>query len=290
MNRGARRANIFRDNATRALFLRLVSELPARFGVRVHAYVIMPNHFHLLLESMRGNISAAMQWLSGRFVQRLNGLNAWDGPIFKGRFHNRLVLDDRYWRHLLAYLHLNPVRARLVVDAADYRFSSHRAYLGFEAAPEWLFTQKMMRVHEGLDGYMAYMDLFVDNGRRPDDPFDGQPMWSGPHSVLVPTQTPKYVVDQRILRKRTLSEVASTLDCTIECLMTAGRGPVPNIQRWVAIWWLIRCGNQTRKEVANLMGIDSSGVSKIESNLQRRRQTDPMVMEWMERLLQLEED
>jgi hypothetical protein len=190
----------------------------------------------------------------------------------------------------LVYLHLNPVRAGLVVDPADYLFSSHRYYLGFEVAPKWLFTQKMMRVHEGVDGYMAYMDLFVDNGRRPDDPFDDQPMWRGPHSLLVPTQTPKYVVDQRILRERTLSEVATALDCSIERLMSPGRGPVPNIRRWVAIWWLIRCGNQTRKEVANLMGIDNSGISKIEKNLKNREQADPTVSGWMRLLLQIEGD
>ena len=119
MNRGARREAIFLDQQTCVRFLALLGTLPGRFGVRVHGYALMPNHFHLMLESTRGNLSRAMQYLSGEFVRRANARRSWDGPIFKGRFRNRVVETDAYWRDLLCYLHLNPIRAHLNALAAS---------------------------------------------------------------------------------------------------------------------------------------------------------------------------
>ncbi|HUT78334.1 MAG TPA: transposase, partial [Polyangia bacterium] len=111
MSRGARRAPIFRDDIHCGLFLDLLSGLPERFGVDVHGYALMPNHFHLMLESGRGRISNAMAWLLSRYTVQVNRLHRWDGPLLRGRFHNRMVWHEQHWLHLLAYLHLNPVRA-----------------------------------------------------------------------------------------------------------------------------------------------------------------------------------
>src|SRR5688572_1964032 len=95
MNRGARRAPIFVNDLTCGAFLDVLGELPERFGVVVHAYALMPNHFHLLLETPRGNLSRAMKHLEGVYSQRLNATYEWDGPLFRGRFRNEVVEDER---------------------------------------------------------------------------------------------------------------------------------------------------------------------------------------------------
>ena len=84
MNRGARSEPVFLDDGARALFIQVLSELPARFGVAIHGYALMPNHYHLMLESVRGDLPRAMRHLGGEFTRCLNRRHRWDGPLFRG--------------------------------------------------------------------------------------------------------------------------------------------------------------------------------------------------------------
>jgi putative transposase len=85
MNRGARREPIFLDDDDRRAMLDLLADLPERFGVRVHGYALMPNHDHLMLEPVWGELSRAMRHVNAEFAQRLNRRYRWDGPVYKGR-------------------------------------------------------------------------------------------------------------------------------------------------------------------------------------------------------------
>ena len=80
MNRGARRASVFAEDEYAGLFLRGVGETVNRFGIEIHAYSVMPNHYHLLVRSVRGNLSRAMRHVGACFTQDLNRLHVWDGP------------------------------------------------------------------------------------------------------------------------------------------------------------------------------------------------------------------
>ena len=111
MHRGARRAPIFVRDADCVLLLDTLGDVVDRFGLEVHAYSLMPNHYHLLVCTPAGNLSRAMRHLNGVYTQRLNRLHDWDGPVFRGRFKSQLVTEEAYRRELVAYIHLNPVRA-----------------------------------------------------------------------------------------------------------------------------------------------------------------------------------
>lgn len=82
--------------------------------VEVHAYACMPNHYHLLLHSRHGNLSCVIKYINSHDTQRLNRLHKWDGLVFRGRFHSQLVRQETALPYLLAYIHLNPMRAGLV--------------------------------------------------------------------------------------------------------------------------------------------------------------------------------
>ena len=114
MNRGARREPAFTDADHCIVFLDLLGEVVRRFELEVHAYALMPNHFHLLVRSVRGNLSRCMQQLLGRYTQALNLKHGWAGPVFRGRFKNQVVSESEHLQIVVPYIHLNPVQAGLV--------------------------------------------------------------------------------------------------------------------------------------------------------------------------------
>jgi REP-associated tyrosine transposase len=137
--RGNAQQDIFFSPHDRKLFYELLQEGIARFGYRVHAFCLMTNHVHLALQAGDQILSAGMQNLSFRYTRYANGRLQRVGHLFQGRFKAFLVDQDAYGLSLVRYIHLNPVRAKLVSQAAAYAWSSHRAYLGQQTLP-WLTT------------------------------------------------------------------------------------------------------------------------------------------------------
>jgi REP element-mobilizing transposase RayT len=136
-SRGNERRPIFRNDRDRRTFLRLLGETAARFGWSVTAYVLMTNHFHLVIQTPQPNLSRGMQWLNGTYAGWFNRVHKRCGHLFQGRFHAFLIEKETYFAEVLRYVVLNPVRAKMVERAEDYRWSSYRATAGLEAAPAW---------------------------------------------------------------------------------------------------------------------------------------------------------
>lgn len=148
MARGNERREVFRDDQDRQRFLACLGEAVERFGWRVHAYCLMPNHYHLVLGTPRANLSRGMGWLQTTYTARFNARHRRRGHLFQGRFKAQLVEADEYARWLVEYVHLNPVRPRrrsepIALERAEelarYRWSSHRDYAGLNRNwPAWL--------------------------------------------------------------------------------------------------------------------------------------------------------
>ncbi len=140
MNRGAQKKTIFHDSKYCKIFLKLLSEISKRYQIQIHAYCLMPNHYHLLINTPMGNLSKAMKHLNGSYTQRHNKLLKIDGPLFRGRYKSIIVDANDYLLTLSRYLHLNPVVAGIVAMPEAYRWSSYRAYIQTSYAPDWLTT------------------------------------------------------------------------------------------------------------------------------------------------------
>ena len=133
MNRGDRREEIFRDDQDRARFLETLAEACAKTGWQVHAFCLMPNHFHLVVETPQPNLVAGMKWFLGTYTSRFNRRHRLFGHLFSGRYKSLLISGQGgYLRTVGEYVHLNPVRAKLLPAKAplrSYRWSSFPAYL-----------------------------------------------------------------------------------------------------------------------------------------------------------------
>ena len=136
MNRGAARQAVFHSATDGRTFEGLLGRAARRFGVEVHAYCLMTNHFHLLLHCPDGGVSDFMQFLGASYTRHLNDRLGRDGPIFRGRFRSLLIDSDRYLAAVGRYIHRNPLDIGPDTDLAQYRWSSFRHYCDPVDCPE----------------------------------------------------------------------------------------------------------------------------------------------------------
>ena len=153
MNRGDRREPIFQDDQDRELFLQTFTEVCTKTGWQVHAYVLMPNHFHLVVETPGANLVSGMKWFLGTYTSRFNRRHKLFGHLFSGRY-KALAVDGSgsgYLKTMCDYVHLNPTRARLL-QAQDalraFVWSSYPHYLRAPSKrPDWLRVNRVLGEH-----------------------------------------------------------------------------------------------------------------------------------------------
>ena len=138
MARGNRKATIFEDDIDRRSFFELLGQASDRYALRVYAACLMGNHYHIVGETPRANLSDAMRFVNGVYAQASNRRHGRTGHLFEARFRSLVIQRESYLKRVVRYVVLNPVRARLVQQAVDWPWSTYRATAGQEAAPEWL--------------------------------------------------------------------------------------------------------------------------------------------------------
>ena len=145
MNRGRRRERIFQDTRDYEVFLEVLKKTSEMFGIEIHAYALMPNHYHLLLCTPEGNISRAMRHINGVYTQKYNKRHKIDGGLFRGRYKSTLVEKEEYLLELVRYIHRNAYKARLEEKIGEYEWDSHREYMREKAKQEWLIKEEVLR-------------------------------------------------------------------------------------------------------------------------------------------------
>ena len=137
-SRGNRRSPIYRHDADRLVWLAMLGLVCERHGFVIHSFCQMPNHYHLLVETVEANLSRGMRQLNGLYSQYFNRRHGLVGHLFQGRYKAILVQRETYLSELCRYVVLNPLRAKIVSSLDDWVWSSHRYVVGGDDPPRWL--------------------------------------------------------------------------------------------------------------------------------------------------------
>jgi REP element-mobilizing transposase RayT len=284
MHRGARRAPIFRADDDCLRFLGVVEDAVGRFGIEVHAYSLMPNHYHLLVRSARGNLSRAMRHVNAVYTQAANRARRWDGPLFRGRFHSQPLRTEAHLPYVLAYIHLNPLRANLVTRLSSDAWTSHLAYTGRERAPEWLTRDFFLSLFGGGKELHDYV-LGLHQGRR-----------SWPEEMALDTgflralegaveqQRAADLVERPPSGKEVLAAVCRVTGSSLAELRKAEMGPRANPARRFAVWALARRAGLTYPEIGRMLRMSAQQVANV---LKRWPARDEQQGRWCETLEEL---
>lgn len=177
-SRGNAKQEIFLDEKDFVNFLNILCLVVKRYNFILHAYCLMTNHYHLLIETPDGNLSKGMRQLNGLYTQKFNTRHNKVGHLLQGRYKAIIVDKDNYLLELCRYIVLNPLRARMVENLESWRWSSYRACAGYEKGlpclvPDWILSQFGSTIIEATTNYKDFI-LAGINKESPWEKLKGQ--------------------------------------------------------------------------------------------------------------------
>jgi REP element-mobilizing transposase RayT len=173
--RGNERKNVFKSKRDREKFLEYLDSATQRYDAVIHVFCLMDNHYHLLLETPSGNLPQIMRHINGAYTTYFNVKRERSGHLFQGRYKAILVDIDEYAKELSRYIHLNPVRAKMVKTPQEYEWSSYQFHIGEKKPPEWLHRDFILgyfgnKVSIAQKGYRNFVSTLVNE--KYDSPLD----------------------------------------------------------------------------------------------------------------------
>ena len=269
--RGNEKRDIYRDDNDRRTFLELLGKSAKRFGWILAAYVLMSNHYHLLVQLTDETLSRGMQWLNGRYPQWFNERYSRVGHLFQGRFKGKLIEKETYFLEVLRYVVLNPVRAKMVERPEDHAWSSHNALIGTSEAPPWLAVDDAL-IAFGTDRDVARERYrqFVNAGigvetklwdKLVGNLYLGSDAWVDKirEKVELKPRGAEHPRRERVVGRPSMSRVVSAVAQCLsidETWIREGRGGMP---RMCAAWIGFHEGLLTNAEIAAGLRLRSSG-------------------------------
>jgi putative transposase len=297
VSRGNERRDIFFDDDDRRLFLDTLGEMAQRFEIEMVAYVLMNNHYHLLLSTRRANLSRAMQWFGVTYTNRFNARNSRSGHLFQGRFKSMLVQNDAYLMRLSLYIHRNPMRAGIVNRMADYPWSSYRSYAYGKKAPEWLKTERVLcQLQKVKDRHAAYRELtqrYSDEERKLfEDLHHGfilgtEQFVESIKNRFLPGTPHREIPQQKLLIKdldldKILKKASAFLGCDMEDFKKAARVSASRVlDRDLLLYVVWQLGVRTNSQIGELFGLTGSAVSQRVGVLKSKTEKDKSVRKKM---------
>ena len=270
-SRGNERRSIFRSDRDRKAFLAFLANATRRFGWSVTAWVLMNNHFHLVIQTPEPNLSRGMQWLNGSYAGWFNDRHDRSGHLFQGRFKAFLIEKESYFAEVLRYVVLNPVRAGIVEQPEAYRWSSYRATAGLAEAPAWLDIHSALTTFsdDRTTAQVQYRQFVVDRNATSECLWDrltngmylGSPDWTKRMRAIVesrPRSTDHPIKHRAVGRPQMHAVIAAVARVAGESteVIRSKRG---NLLRRLAAWLGWHEGLITLRSIAASLRLRSEG-------------------------------
>jgi len=265
MNRGRGRQQIFPNTDHYVDFEQCLSEAHIRFGIEIHAYCLMGNHYHLLIKTPRGNLSRAMRHIDGVYTQRHNRRKKTDGSLFRGRYKAIVIDASSYLLQVSRYIHRSPIELKKppVMQLEDYPWSSYRAYINVAKAPGWLNREVVYGELGSVHKYSVYK-AFTMRGHDEETAHFYQrknmpSIWGDKafkeiaysQALSLDMEVEKMGVNQPVPLEKILATVAGHYNTHISELCCAKRGKGQrNLPRWVAMKLCQEVGGAKLTEIA----------------------------------------
>lgn len=282
-SRGNLRDKIFYEDRDRERFLQIISRTKDRYGFVLHAYALMDNHYHLLMETPKANLSQIMQNINTSYTVYVNRKYQRSGHLFQGRFKGIIVDKDGYLMALSRYIHLNPVRAKVVRRPGDYPWTSYRAFMGkgaggalADTGDTFLYFSKKKK-----KAMKAYREFVEGEEGREENPFEkleaGLFLGDNRFRAKLLRQMNEVKIDDEVPQAKRLRKKVS-VDAMIkvcesfygksrEGLVRRGKG---KRERQVAIYLSKVMSGGNNKEIGRYFGIKGSAVSEVIKRIEER--------------------
>jgi len=278
--RGNGGQDVFLTDVDRYRFYLLLQEGTHRFGYRVHAFCLMTNHIHLVLQVGDIPLSRGMQNLSFRYTRWINWREKRTGHLFQGRYKAVLVDGESYLLELARYVHLNPVRAGMVASPEQYSWSGHRAYLGWEILPwlttDWMFAQFGTSLAVARRAYSAFVLDGLKEEHRPE--FHGAGVDSrllGDDNFMDKCLFNSGGLPLRLTAQQIVDKVCDVYHLDAAILQAKSQQRMASEARAAAGWLARESGCVTLSDVARLVDRDVGSISSAVRRLSDRMQEDP---------------
>jgi putative transposase len=259
--RGNGRQPIFVEEPDHEAFLTALTSVVARYHVRCHAYCLMGNHYHLLLETPVANLSCAMRQLNGVYSQAFNHRHRRSGHVFEGRFQAQVVDKDAYLRAVCRYIVLNPVRAGLVAHPRQWAWSSYRATAGEAPLPAFLTVDWVLSLGDtpvgaaAEDRYRRFIDAGLAGTLTPLRPASS-PLVVGDATRVTPLR-------EQVCAAATNGEIPRAQRFVLRPLLSAiFAGSPAGVERDLCCARAVREHGYTLRAVAAYLGVHYSTVSR----------------------------
>ena len=292
-SRGDDRKKIFISEYDFTKFLEYLSLAKTKFKFYIYGYCLMSNHYHLLLETTQANISKIMHYINGSYTTYYNIKRKRSGHVFQGRFKSIVVDKDSYFLELSRYIHLNPIKAKIVDNPAKYRWSSYPAYLGKKNS---LLDKD--RIRQYLDMNAGQYERFVLEGiKDPRDPFKNvyagfllgsakfikEKLESLKHQVEGDEVSYKQTIEPTLQKDDIIKAITDKYHKTIEQIRISKQRPMK--EKNLAVYLLRKYTSLTNKEIGLELGMKPMAVSKSALRIERlisqdrglRRETEGIV-------------
>lgn len=288
MLRGNNGRDIFFMDEDRCRMCLLLQQTAERFGHIIEAYCFMTNHIHLAIRVAEINLSKFMHYLAFRYARYINRKYKRVGHLFQGRFLSVLVDDIDYLKELIRYIHLNPVRAKIVSNPENYLWSSHRVYLGVDQLV-WLSSDRVLNKFHSIREYaVSNFNKYVLNGIGIETAYDfkqglngilGDEKFRGDTLIATNIKLTKTIELPALIDK-----ICEINDISKEEFYAPGKTLLPSRARALASFLIREIDCLSLEQLGRFLSRDPSGLTKLANRLKDKSNKDPLVAKQIEEM------